>query len=186
MNENFTKIIDYSLLPFSLIILGKTIGLYLVFTSLNIDWGVADFANSFISTTPIVYGKDLVTVSTYSNLFMFIIFFGIFIVQLTLATYRQYSTSNITLLRKIMQLPIINIFERSKLLYTRLTVWTIYLWLITLYIIFDSIVGNTNGILAILTFIVSVISSAILFIDANKEFEEILKFRGNKNLLKHI
>lgn len=175
MNDRLVKLIDYSLLPFSLTILGKTIGLYVVLTLMDIDWGVGDFPNSFISVTPIVYGKDLQTVATYSNLFMFVLLFVGFCFYLLIANLRRKNLFNSRLLRIITQVNFVNVFQKGEFLYTRIFVWFTYLWLVTLYIIIDSILGRSSAFLGIFVFILSGMASASIISDFFKEYQAIVK-----------
>ena len=173
MNTNFVKILDYSLLPFSLLILGKTLGMYFVLSQLNIDWGIAEFANSLVSTTPVVFRKDLETVATNSNLIMFGVFYIFLGVQI-LFTFLRNRTDDSKMLEKIMKLNFLNILQKSSAVYTRLIVWLVYLWLAMVIIVIDTLLGR-NALWALgLTLIFAVIGTATLLMNANQEFKEVV------------
>lgn len=175
MNDRLVKLIDYSLLPFSLTILGKTVGLYVVLTMMGIDWGVGDFPNSFVSVTPVVYGKDLQTVATYSNLFMFVVLFVGFSFYLIVANLRRKNLFNSRLLRIVTQANFVNVFQRGEFLYTRIFVWFTYLWLVTFYILVDAVVGRSSGLLAVFVLFLSTLASASIISDFFKEYQAIVK-----------
>jgi hypothetical protein len=170
MAPRLVKLLDYSLLPFSVLILSKLLGLHYVFTSLHIEWGVADYAGGIITATPVVYGRDLQLVSTYSNLFMFLAMFigGSLLVAISFLRHR--SANNPEFLRKLINLPQMNLLEKGLLFYTRIYVWAIYLWLATGYILLDVLMGRTAAWLALVAFALSVLLTAVLAQDSIKEF----------------
>lgn len=178
MSKSLVRLIDYSLLPFSLTILGKVFGLYFVLSLLGIDWGVGDFPGSFISATPIVYGKDLVAVSTYSNLIMFVLVFSLFAIQVAITQLRQQSLTNTQLLRRLLSLPKVNAFERGLIIYSRLYVWFAYIWLITVYIFIDTMIGRTQPWLMVVSLGLSILTSIVLIKNTTREYtvSKVLKF----------
>lgn len=183
MDDKLVRLIDYSLLPFSITILGKTIGLYLVFYFLDIDWGIGEFSNSIISVTPIVYGSDLTTVSTFSNLFMFLMVFSGTASMLLLYGLRQRSLVNTRIMRLLMQVRFGGILQKSALLHTRIFVWMFYLWLISVYILFDALIGRTDAWLAIMAIFMSILLSANLAADVSKEYEKLVAKQRNLNYI---
>ncbi|MFW5702658.1 MAG: hypothetical protein ACOCXP_01685 [Candidatus Dojkabacteria bacterium] len=179
MDDKLVKLIDYSLLPFSLTILGKTVGLYISFYFLGIDWGIGEFSNSFISVTPIVYGRDLGAVSTYSNLFMFLLIFLGAAFLLLIQGLRKKSLVNTRVLRMIMQLRLNGILQKSALMHARIFVWMFYLWLVSIYILFDALLGRTDSWLAAMSMFMSLLLSANLFADISREYERLVAKRQN-------
>jgi hypothetical protein len=180
MTDKFVKIIDYSLLPFSILILSKVIGLFFIFDSLNIDWGVGGYANQLLSATPIVYAKDLMVVATYSNLIMYFVMFIYFSIQLLISNLRQNATKNNKLLLRLLKFEKINFFQGGVYLYTRIFVAGAYLWLATIYILIDAIIGRTAGWLVLVSLVLSSLVTLMLFKDTAKELDSILHSNKQK------
>lgn len=183
MDSKLVKLIDYSLLPFSLTILGKTLGLYLVLNSMGIEWGVADFSYRFISVTPVVYGRDLGTVATYSNLIMYVALFLGLSFYLFLAALRQDKKLSVVAIRRLMQLRFLNVFQKGVYLYTRLSVWLVYLWLVTAYILLDVALGRSAIWLGGFVFILSTVVSVTLFADIIREYNNLITIARQKDYI---
>lgn len=178
MSNNLVKLLDFSLLPFAITILAKALGLYLVLQTYGIDWGISEFPNSLINVTPLVYGKDLTVVATYSNLILFGVVFVAFSLQVLLSNLRQNAKQNMSLLRKLMQMPRLNLFQQGVHMYTKLYVWLMYVWLVAIYIIIDTALGRTQPWLAAVSTILTIGITAIVLADTAKEIENLKKNVG--------
>lgn len=182
MSRKLVALLDYSLLPFALTILAKSLGLYVVLATYNIDWGLSEFPNSLINVTPIVYGRDLVGVSTYSNLILFVTIFVAFSFQVLISNLRQNARMNTSLLRRLLNMPQLNLLQKGWQLYTRIYVWLLYVWLVTVYILVDAALGRTAGWLAIVSFVMTSLVTLVVLSDTNKELESLKKFSNRFNL----
>jgi|GEM_PF-6992302 len=144
MSARLIKIIDFSLLPLALLLLGKVAGLALSFNMLGIQWGVVDFPGQLINVTPVVLGRDLHTVQTFSNFVMFIPLLVLISAQIYILDLRSKIDKNFSLLRRIITSPLEGVFMKSAMLFTRTLVWLCYLVLAAVYILWDTLQGNTS------------------------------------------
>lgn len=136
MSGSFVKWIDYSLVPFCFLVLGKLLGLYIVISNLGIEWGVADFIGSFFSATPLVYGRDIQVVSTYSDVIMF----GLIFVGTALQVFLLITRNHIQLTGKVKEVLIwanFDIWQETGAARQKLNVWLAYLMVAVLVIFFD-------------------------------------------------
>jgi hypothetical protein len=182
MSDRLIKLLDYSILPFALTILGKTLGLYIVAGSLNINWGVAEFTNSFISATPLVYARDVQILSTYSNLIMFLLIFTAFSIRVVFILLSNKAYRDPDFMRRMIKHNTFSYIQRSSLIYTKAFVWAVYLWLVTIFIVIDSILGNTQVWLVGLSMILTLLNTSIFVYESNKEFEKFLNTKENSEL----
>jgi len=176
MTKRFINFIDLSLLPFSLVILAKVIGLYVVIRLLNIDWGIANFGNNIISVTPLVYAKDIHILASYSNLILFSVLFLGFSIQLLISNLRQTSRTNNNFLRLAIRMSTLNVFSKGLHLYTKIYIWLFYVWLVVGYILLDFILGRSDLWVCIVSLVLAIIITAVLIMDTVKEYNNVLKF----------
>ncbi len=175
MIRGLVKFLDLALLPFAITILAKVLGLYIVLNWLDIDWGIAEFPNSVFSVTPLVYGRDVFVVATYSNLILFFVVFLFAAINILGITLRSKSISDPVRFRQILGLIPENWLQKGYFLHTRSFVWVLYLWLVTVYIIIDSMFGRTHSWLLVVSSILSAAVTIVFLVHANHEFETISK-----------
>lgn len=174
MSASFIRIVDFSLLPFSLVILGKLVGVYLVISSLGLDWGVADFTNSVITASPIVFGENVAVVASYSNLLMFALIaigLGIQVAKIRLS---DLSGDAYNRLRRLLASRLLTPFEGARLIYTRISVWLVYCWTLVFFIGLDAVLGRTYGWIALLSIVTAVFFTAIILWDIQLEIRKSL------------
>jgi hypothetical protein len=143
MSRSLVKILDAALFPAALMISGKFIGLYLVTKIFNIDWGVENLSNQLISSRPVVYGQDLVTVSSYSDLFLLIIMTSGFSVFIIRAIYFHESHIDPRLLTRLAMKGLLGLVKDSFEIYHRASMWLIFLWLSDVTIFINILLGKT-------------------------------------------
>lgn len=171
MSDNFVKIIDFSLLPFSLVILGKVLGLFVVISSLNISWGIADLSGNFISASPVIIGGEITKVATYSNLVLFLIILIGILFQLLSLRIQSIKDLSVKIELFLEKVKLGFLVPKSRLPFLRLGVWLFFYSIVVLYIFVDTFIGNTQLWLAISVLIVSVIVIA----QASIEFSSQIK-----------
>jgi hypothetical protein len=182
MTDRLINLLDYSILPFALTILGKTLGLYLVASNLNIDWGIAEFTNSFISATPLVYSRDVVILATYSNLIMYLLIFAAFTFRVLFILLRNKAHDDPNFMRQLVKYNSFSVFQKSSFIYTKAFVWGAYLWLVTGYIFIDFAIGNSESWVMGLSVFFTLLSTSIFIYESNKEFTELVNEKSVNSL----
>lgn len=160
VHEKILRVIDFSLVPFSFTVLGKVLGLFWVFRALNIDWGVADFANSVVSVTPLVYARDVTLVATYSNLVLFIVILVGTLLQFLFNVVVLINQNQGRLVKSALFLRRFHLFSNVENLRIRLFSWTAFLCLVAVYIAIDAIAQKTSWWLAGFSLIVTALVTA--------------------------
>lgn len=161
-SNKLLRIVDYSLLPAALAILAKLFGTFFVLNSLGVDWGVAEFPNNLFSVAPIVYGKDLQTVATYSNLLLFtVLALGLGLQLLSLVWQRKPLHSTV-IFRLLSETGMWKLLRFGANEFVRVYVWFIFLWLVQFFILLDVLWQRSAAWLLVLSALVTFSLTSVL------------------------
>lgn len=183
MSKSLIKLIDSSLMPASIIIVGKLISLLISFNIYGIDWSLAEINNPLFTVRPIVPVEYLLQVSTTSDLILYLIMLTGFGVKLFFALFLHDTHIPPKMLAKLAENNLLGLVKSSFEIFHEVTVWVIFLWITQLIIITNTINGNTSAILATVTFIMSLGSSILLLKDVYREISLEKKELGKKHAL---
>lgn len=172
MSKSLIKLIDASLIPAATMICGKVIGLAIVNTIFDLEWGILTDPNNFFSIK-IVYATraDQITASSYSNLIMFLaVLFG-FILILIRALYFSDTKISPQMVARLATRNLLNLVTDSFEIYYKATVWLALLWISLFAVLFNVLIGNSYGWTGVLSVTCAIIATIILLRDVAAEIE---------------
>lgn len=171
MSRSLVKLVDFSLLPASLLVVGKVIGLYISINYFELEWGLETIPNSFFSVRPILYSKDIILASTYSDIIMFVIIvlgYSIVLIQAVLLHNSHISPSVVA---KLATYNLLGLVKSTFELYHKAAIWSLFLWLSNILIVLNVVSNKTELWVLIFSISVSLILSVFLLKDVASEIE---------------
>jgi len=183
MTNTLVKIIDKSLLPAILIIFSKIVGIYIFSSLFGIDISFETVSGNLFKVTPIIDSSvdQIQTLSTYSDIFMFIVLSVGFIVITIQSLFFHESHINIAMIAKLAEHNLLDWIKSSYELYHTAITWFIFIWLTVIIIMINSILDKTEFWVFIVAFIFSISLSVILIRDMIKEIKLLQKgYYGNE------
>jgi hypothetical protein len=182
MSNSLVKLIDSSLLPVLAIVIGKLLGIYIVSSFFYIDVNFKVATDSLLSLTPVVSKTDLVVVSTYSDLIMYL-FIGVgFSITLLRSVYLHETHISVNTIIQLARYNLMTLVKTSYDLYHSAFTWLIYTWVANLLILINTLLFKTEVWLLTVTTIFSIALTIILFRDLFKEIELSKRKIGRHNL----
>lgn len=177
MSSSLMKLLDASLLPAALLIVGKVIGLYLVINLGGFEWQINFDNNTIFSVYPVVWEHDLTVISSYSDLILMLIMlsgFGFYTIR---AIYFHDTHVDPQMVAKLVKFNVLDLVSSSYKIFLKATIWFIFNWVAVALISWNSIIGKTFFWVALFA-IISVISLSVILL---KDIESEIEF-GKKNL----
>ena len=175
MSISFIKLIDYSLFPAIILVLGKLIGVFFIAALFSIKIEIINFSSAIFAFETVVSATDLPVVSSYSDLLTFIIMAFGFAIIIINAVYFHDSHISIATLNKLIKNNLLSLLKGSFELYHSGTVWLIFLWLANLLILFNVIMQRTYLWILLITVIFSISLTLIYLRDLFKEVSLLKK-----------
>ncbi|MFQ5493396.1 MAG: hypothetical protein ACE5DX_04525 [Candidatus Dojkabacteria bacterium] len=169
MSNSLIKLIDYSLLPAALLLLGKIAGIYLVAAVFGITIGVQHFPEAIFSLHPVVPFEDLQTLSSYSDLIMFAIIAAGFSFVLVNAVFFHDSHIKVSTVNSLAKYNLLFLISSSFQLYHSGVIWFMFTWLANVAVLINMLAGKTYSWVVVLTTLFAIGLSVILFRDLSAE-----------------
>ena len=178
MSSSLIKLIESSIFPAALLVVGKVIGLYLVIRLNGLEWQVNFVNNTIFSVFPVVFGKDLLIVSSYSDLIMLILVLSGFVFMVVRALYFHNTHIDPRTVVKLANLNFMGLIKGSFKIYTGASIWFIFSFLAEILTIVNMVMGKTYMWVAIFGAVVIIILTVVLIRDIEVEVR-----RHRKNLV---
>ncbi len=171
MTKPLIKLIDSSLLPAAILIVGKVIGIYFVAKVFELSWTIESASNTLFSVRPIFDDKDLMLVSSYSDLFMFsLVLIGLSF-SLFRAVFLHASHIDPKFVAKLATNNLLNLIKDSFDVYFEGSMWLVFTWVSTFTILVNILLNKTFIWVGVIAFAASFAFSIMLFKDVVKEIE---------------
>jgi hypothetical protein len=171
MTKPLIKLIDSSLLPAAVLIVGKVIGIYFVAKVFNLSWTLESAPDSLFSISPLFDDKDLMTVSSYSDLFMYsLVLIGLSF-SLFRAVFLHASHIDPKFVAKLATNNLLSLIKDSFDVYFEGTMWLVFTWVATFTIFTNILLNKTYIWVGLIAFAASFAFSIMLFKDVVKEIE---------------
>lgn len=180
MSHNLIKLLDVALVPAALMVVSKLIGLVLVVNFFDIDWELGRTTENIFSIEATLGQSDLLTVSTYSDVFMFIILSIGFSLILLQATHFHATHIKPSLLVQLSNNNLMGLVKSSFDIYHAAGIWLIFLWVASGTIWLNVVLGKTEPWIGILSVFANIIFTTLVLQDVYKEIE-----LSKKNLGRH-
>ena len=162
MKQTLLSLIKYSILPALILFVGKLAGILIVANMFNIrvQFSLVDYNIFFFKT--IVDVKNFQILSSYSDIFMFvIIIFGMTIILFQALVFHKTHITNETLFN-LAKFNLLELVRSSYDLYHSGAIWILYMWIATLLVSLNAIKGTTYIWVMAITLVFS-ISYSIIF-----------------------
>jgi hypothetical protein len=143
MKKTLLGLIKYSLLPALLLFIGKLLGILFVagIFKISVEFSLNDYNIFFFKTS--VVGKDLLTLSSYSDLFMFLtIVLGMSIILFRAVVLHDSHISSKTVF-KLAKYNLLDLIGTSFELYHSGVIWLVFTWVSSILILLNCIKGST-------------------------------------------
>lgn len=177
MSSSLIKLIDSAILPAAFLVLGKVLGLYLTIQFFNLEWQVNFVNGSLISVYPVVFEKDLLTASTYSDFIMlFVMIIGLIWITIR-ANFFHNSHVDPRLVARLAGMNMLELIKDSFKIYHSAAMWVTFTCAAELMIIVNTIMGKTQLWVPIIGLLAIIVTLVVLLKDVENELE-----REKKNL----
>jgi hypothetical protein len=171
MTKSLIHFIDAALLPAALMVVGKFLGLLFTVRIFNLPIALTEVQGSIFSVRPEVLPENLVLISTYSDIAMYLVVAAGFSVVLLQATHFHDTHIKPSLLIKLSNYNLLGLVKSSFNIYHLAAIWLVALWLTSGLVMLNAAVGKTEGWVGITCVFASIIFTSILLQDVYKEIE---------------
>ncbi len=171
MSKSLIKLVDYSILPAALLVVGKFLGLFVAVNFFSLDWGVESIPNSVFSVRPLFYSEDILLASSYSDLIMFLILVTVYSFIVLQAVLFHNTHISPTVLARLANNNLLGLVKGTFEIYHKAAIWTVFLWLANVLIFLNVALGKTYLWITAFTIITSVVLTVMLIRDASQEIE---------------
>ena len=173
MKKTLLKLIEYSILPAFLMVLGKFAGIFFVATLWNIPLDFDSANHNLLQFNTFVPVDSLMVVSSYSDLFMFAtILTGMSFIIIRAIYFHDSHISNESI-AKLAKYNLLNMISTSFKLYHSGIIWLGFMWLATLLIIINFFQGLSYSWVLVISLLFSLSFSIIFFKDLFAEIDLI-------------
>ncbi len=177
MSDSLIKLIDASILPASLMVVVKFLGVVLVAQFFDVGWRI-NFANeNFFSTFPVLLGRDLVFVSSFSDILMLMVILGGFTYCVLKALLFHDTHINPRMVARLASWDLLGLIKNSSKIYYSSVVWLIFSIISVVLVWINIVSGKTNIFVGIVGVLIIIITSTLLVRDIEDEIS-----RAKKNL----
>ena len=179
MSKLLQKILSAALFPAALIIVSKIVGMMLVNTFFNLNWGIQTQTSGLFSVQ-VIYenSQNAIICNSYSNLFVIVVLLIGVLATLFQGTYLHTTHQDPRVLIKLIHFDFILWLAESDVIFPRLAVWLGFLWVISLLAIMQAVQGDLYPAIAVFAFVSSVITTGLGFRDFEKDLRTLLPERG--------
>lgn len=181
MKRSLLKLIEYSILPAIILVLAKLGGIYLAAALFNVTVDLTASTNALMFFQSAVDSQQLIVVSSYSDLFMFLgVALGMTVI-LVQALYLHDSHISPKMVNELAKKDLLSLIRSSFELYHSGVIWLAFLWMATILILINALRGMTD-IWALLVSTVFSISYSIIFL---KDLFTEIELNKNGNTTKN-
>ncbi len=178
--KNFLK---YIILPSATIIVSKVVGLYFAISFFNLDFFLETRREQIYSVQLyFVDQADTLIANSISNIFMLValgLISTYFLTRYRLSKLAEHNPKILVKLNNLYLMPWVNKKGNSFL---KVLVWVLFLWVVAINSIVDTIGGNSFLWIAILSLTISVLSTWVLIRTFEIESEIIYSSNKTPNL----
>lgn len=173
MSNSLVKVIDSALFPASLAILSKLFGVLLILNILSVPWSIGIESGVFFSLSSTLPKEYLIESVSYSDLIMFIVMALGFSFYLLKAVFLHNTHVKPSLVIKLAGKNMLGLIQNSYQIYNKAFVWLIFLVLVNILILINTITGLTHFWIFSICTITTIVLSCVLIQDVYKEVRSI-------------
>lgn len=182
MSKSLLKLLDNSIFPACIMILGKLIGVIATLWILNVPFTVRDYFSNIYSLRFVVQEENLKAITSYSDLAMYLILAIFFSLTIIKAIFLHSSHIRPSLVTKLANSNLLKLIQSSYEIYHSASIWLIFMWVSNVLVLANVFSGNTYTWVGVLCSVVSILLTSILLQDVYREIENI-KHKPNGYLI---
>lgn len=182
MSKILLKILDKVIFPAATLVVTKVFGLYLSTQIFHLNWYVKNYTTAgdifsvrFVFESP----EAALLANTFSNILMFIAVVLICGLILIRAYHLHTTHQNPRVIARLAKINLLGLISNTEDILTDAFVWFTALWIAAIVCIYTALNGNAYLWIAPVTFTLSLIASAMLITDLDKEFDYRAQKRVN-------
>lgn len=180
MSETFIKIIDAALLPAAIAIVTKLFSVVLLLNIFGIPWSFSTNSESLFNISENIPSKYLVEIISYSDLITYIVIAIGFSTRLIQAIFFHRTHIKPSLIIKLAQKNMLSLIQGSYEIYNKAFVWLIFLWLINVIILINTLNNVTHFWIFLVCTISTIVLTSSLLHDVKSEAKAIIEEYSNK------
>lgn len=175
MSKSLLKLLDNSIFPACIMILGKLVGVLFALWFFDIPYSLRDYFSAVYSLRFVVPQENIQTVTSYSDLVMYVIMALFFSLVLIRALFLHSTHVTPSLITKLANSNLLKLVQSSYEIYHTATVWLVFMIIANVLVLINVFRGSTYAWIGVVCTIVSVLLTVILLHDVYREIESIKK-----------
>ena len=179
MSKSLLKLLDYSIFPASIMVLGKLAGVLFSIWFLNIPFTIRDYFSNFYSLRFVVREEDLQAVTSYSDLVMYSIVAIFFSSMIIRAVFFHQTHISPSMIMRLANKNLLKVVQNSYEIYHSATIWLLFLWISNIIILINVLAGNSFSWVGLLVTFSTLFLSVLLIQDVYREVENIRRKPGD-------
>lgn len=165
------KLSDFPISPVVSIFIGKIVGIIFASVVFSIQISSLGYASLFKLLYGATQNNDIVTLSSYSDLFMFTVLSTGLVITLLIYTDRAKNNMSKKLVEDYFASPLEQTFNTARKLYGGSFIWLLILWITNIYILYNTLSGRTYLWIYLLVFSLSISLTTYFLLDLKKEMQ---------------
>lgn len=178
MSKSLISLVDNSLLPAATMIVGKFLGVVFLVEIFNITWSVKEYSSSIFAYTSTLHKEDLLFVTSYSDLVMYIFLAITFTWIVIRAVYFHNTHVKPELASKLVNKNMLDLVRNSYDIYHQAASWLFFTAITNAVILVNVFTGKTYIWIGIITTLYTILLTVLLLQDVYREIENIKKHPG--------
>lgn len=178
MSKSLIKIVDNSLLPASILILSKFLGIVFIVKISGISWSAKEYSDNLFSVGNSLPLNEVKTVVTYSDLIMFIVMAIFLSFNIFRAVYLHNTHVDPKLVNKLAKTNLLGLIQDSYHIYHQAVSWLIFGIIANAVILTNVFSGTTEIAVGLAATVFTLLITAILIQDVYKELDNMRKHPG--------
>jgi len=178
MSKSLIKLLDNSIIPASVMIASKFVGILLSIKILNIPWSIKDYTNSILTVTTFLRKEDISTVTSYSDLAMYFALASLLTFNIVKAVYLHNTHLRPNLILQLARRNLLSLITGSYEIYHSCTVWITFTWIANILILINVLTERTYIWIGLICTISTLVLTWVLAQDVYREIDNIRKHPG--------
>ncbi|BCX13572.1 MAG: hypothetical protein KatS3mg085_104 [Candidatus Dojkabacteria bacterium] len=171
MKWSFLNILNDALLPASLMIVSKFIGVFVVVLLFNLDWSLEEYSNQIFAFGTTKSVDDAIIITSYSDLFMYLVMVLFLSFSIIRAVFFHSTHINPEIFYKLTLNNLSDLVKNSFVIYKSATIWLIFTIFANLVILANSVLGKSFAWIGLLTASITISLAVILASDVSREIK---------------
>lgn len=178
MSKSLISLIEYSLIPAALLIIGKLAGIFVAIRLYNVPLNTKEYANQLFAPVGVSNFSDLALITSFSDIIMYVSVATYFSLILVRAIYFHDSHAKPTLVAKLATHNLLKLIQTSYQIYHQAFISIVFVLIANALIILNVIQNTSYVWIAIVSGIFTLGLIFGLLFDVYREVKEIQRSPG--------